>query len=317
MWFIRHLHAIAKKTPEKKVTLLTRPRSCADLLIQNDPYIEEVIWLHVKPGEHDGFWGTWRLGQLLKGYDFREAWVLHSRTLRYPLACWLAQIPQIKGPGIGLQKYILNSGPYLMKDEQKTHPLKRADLLLEKQKIPFLSEKSPLKIPSSRLKEIKDRYKGYKKPWVCLGISSSEVPKKWPADSYIDLALRLDKKIKGTIFILGGNSEKEEAAYIQKKLQKKKISVQVVIGDLWASLSVLSFSKFIVGNDTGITHAAPMVGSKGLVLLGKAQVPIHYYTLLEGLRAASTNEVEGKVNNMEEIFPGDVVEKLKSLGWVS
>ncbi len=317
MWFIRHLHAIAEKTPEKKVTLLTRPRSCADLLVQEDPYIEEVIWLHVKPGDHDGFLGTWRLGKLLKAYDFREAWVLHSRTLRYPLACLLARIPKIKGPGSGFQKYILNSGPYLRGDEKKIHPLRRADLLLEKHNTSFLNEKIPLKIPLSKLAEIKARYKDCKKPWICLGISSSEAPKKWHEDFYGDLAVKLHQKTKGTIFILGGQQEKEEATYIQKHVQKKKVLAQLVIGDLWASLAVLSLSKFIVGNDTGITHAAPMVGSKGLVLLGKAQVPIHHYTLLEGLRVASSDEVEGKINNMGEIFPQDVIAKLQNLKWIS
>lgn len=87
-------------------------------------------------------------------------------------------------------------------------------------------------------------------------------------------------------------------------------------GDLRRTLAVLRQCEFVVGNDTGVTHAAPMVGSKGFVLLGQAQVPIHHYAPLEGLRAAVTDQVVEGPNNLEDITPPQVIEKLKNLGWV-
>jgi heptosyltransferase-2 len=315
MWFIRHLHAIAEKTPEKKVTLLARPRSQARFLIQEDPYIEEVIYLEVKPGIHDGIRGLWKLARLLKSYKFRDMWILHSQSLRYPLVGRLAGISHLYGPGKGLQKYFLNSGKMLTVEEQKTHPLSRGTRLLEKNGIPFLKEKRPLRVPPSKIKEIEKSYKPYKKPWICLGISSNEVPKKWPTDRYIQLAEKISKETKGTFFILGGVAEQEEGAYVLEHLKAKKIPAVLAIGDLWASLGILSLSKFIVGNDTGITNAAPMVGSQGLVLIGNTP-PIHHYAPLEGVRAGFEGDTQVGSRDMDQITVTQVFAKLKSLGWV-
>ena len=317
MWFVRHLHAIAKSTPEKKVTLLTRPRSHAQLLAEADPSIEEVLWLDLKPGVHDGPLGVVRLAQMLRRYRFREAWILHSRSLRYPIACRLAGISTVYGPGMGLQKpFLSNPETFLSLEEQKQHPILRGTRVMERHHLSFLKEEAPLAVDPSFLKSVRQEFGKQKHPWMALCISSSEASKKWPIDSFIVLGEKIFQEKKGTLFILGGPAEAAEGMEIQAALQRQGVEAMFVTGDLRRTLQVLRLCDFVVGNDTGVTHAAPMVGTKGLVLLGQAQVPIHHYAPLEGLRASKTDQVVELPNNLEEITPDQVMAKLKSLSWV-
>lgn len=220
MWFVRHLHAIAAQTPEQKITLLTRPRSQAQLLAEVDPYIDEVLWLEVKPGKHDGMAGIFRLAHILRSYKFREAWILHSRSLRYPMACRLAGIPMVYGPGMGMQKHFLSKPEtFLNAAEQKKHPIVRGTRLIERHGLKFLEEAIPLKIASSFEKGIQQEFGHLSEPWMALCISSSEAPKKWPASYFVELGELLAKEKKGTSFILGGPLEAAEGMEIQAVLQ--------------------------------------------------------------------------------------------------
>jgi ADP-heptose:LPS heptosyltransferase len=317
MWFIRHLHAIAESTPEKKITLLTRPRSHADILSEADPYIDQILWLDIKPGKHDGIGGLRELSKKIRSYHFREAWILHSRSLRYPIACRLAGIPKVYGPGMGLQKPFLSASETFLTDtEQKKHPIVRGTRVMERHGLSFLEEKVPLSFDPSFLVKVKKEFGSFEKPWMALCISSSETPKKWPEEAFIELGKKLFKKKKGTVFILGGPAETAEGMEIQAALQQAGVPGVFVTGDLRRTLQVLQMCDFVIGNDTGVTHAAPMVGSKGLVLLGRSQVPIHHYAPLEGVRSTDTKSVSLLPNDIHDISPDQVLKKLQNLKWV-
>ncbi len=317
MWFIRHIHAIAEQSKSKKVSVLTRPRSMADKVLAADPAIDNILWLDVKKGPHDGFFGTVRLANLIRKHKFDTVWVLHSRSLRYVLACRLAGVKNIIGPGHGLQKYLITNKNFLSESEQSDHPIKRAGYLLKSQGMEFKEEVSPCIISPATKAFITKEFGKYPRPWIALGISSSEVHKKWLWKNYSDLGGRLRAETEGTIFILGGASETKEAQLIYDEMfMKGHDPVQVTNLTIQQSLALIQQCNFIVGNDTGILHAAPMVGSHGLVLLGKAQVPIHHYAEVEGLRLAESDEIESPPNNIQDIPVSSVFQKLKSLHWV-
>lgn len=317
MWFVRHCQAIARATPEKQVCLLTRPRSMADKILQYDPYIEKILWLEIKGGKHDGLLGTLRLASLIREGGFKTVWILHSRSLRYALACRLAGVKNIYGPGIGLQKYLLSSGSLLDLEEHTKHPIIRGTLLLEKNGLHLGKETSPLYLGKGEEKRIKGILKDQKRPFWGIGIASSEEHKKWSWDSYVDLALSVHKKRGGTVCIMGGPLELGEGSRIQQALKEAGVdSITATQFSITESLALLSKIDFIVGNDTGILHAAPMVGTKGLVLLGSAQVPIHHHALVEGLRVNDNDPVQDPPNDLEQISVRMVMEKLSQLQWL-
>jgi heptosyltransferase-2 len=317
MWFVRHLHVIAQQTEAKSISVLTRPRSMADKILQADPAIDKVLWLDIKKGQHDGFLGTLRLANLIRKNKFDTVWILHSRSLRYAIACKLAGVKNIIGPGHGLQKYLITNKQFLSESEQFEHPIERAGHLLKHQGLSLGSEISPCIVASSAKTFITKKFDKFQRPWIALGIASSESHKKWLWQNFADLGIRLRAETGGKIFIMGGTSETKEAQLIYDEMFKKGYDpVKATDLTIEQSLALIQQCKFIVGNDTGIIHAAPMVGSHGLVLLGKSQVPIHYYSEVEGLRLASSDKVEQPPNNVQDIAVSDVFQKLKSLHWI-
>lgn len=317
MWFLRHVHAIAESTPEQKVSLLTRPRSHADQLTMADPLIDEVIWLSIKPGVHDGLRGLWKLAQTLRTKGFERAYILHSRSLRYPLLCRMAGIRYIYGPGIGLQKWLLTDrARCLLKKDQGQHPILRATALIKNHGL-SLDSKSSLPLPTQPQKEAADLLKGCTPPFVALCIGSSEPHKKWPEAHFVTLAKEIYQKKKCTILILGGPSEIAEGKTIASKLLSAGVPSLFITGDLLTTLSVLARCAFLVGNDTGVTHAAPLLGVRGLVLLGQAQIPIHHYVPLEGVQYKPDidSPAAGGQNDIEKLTPAQVLNFLVRSQW--
>ena len=317
MWFVRHFQAIAQKTPSKTISVLTRPRSMADQILQYDPNIDQVLWLDIKGGQHDGFFGTVRLAQLIRAHGFESVWILHSRSLRYAVACRLAGVKHIYGPGIGVQKFLLTENPMLEGSEQTEHPILRGTRLLEKQGLKLSDKKGPLCLGSLEKKWAQDIVKDFPKPWVGLGVASSETHKKWSWESYVELAKSIHKKSRGSFFIMGGPMETKEAESIFRALKEEGIASFASTGQtISESLALLSELDLIVSNDTGILHAAPMVGTKGLVLLGKTQVPIHHYAPVEGLHLSEDEKPQGNSNDLSQLSSKRVMEKLLDLEWV-
>lgn len=317
MWFVRHVQSIAAATPEKCVTVLTRPRSMADKILAADPAVEAVLWLDIKGGQHDGFFGTLRLANMLKQNKFDTAWILHSRSLRYAAACRLAGIKNIYGPGIGVQKHLLSKSPMLTKGEQTLHPIRRGTLLLDHHGLKISPNPAPLVLDQKAVTYIHERFKEAKKPWIGLGIASSEAHKKWDWQNYVALGKSLHEKLGATIFVVGGPQEVEEGKKIYDALQEANIPVETATDcSIQESLSLLSKLDFIVGNDTGILHAAPMVGTRGLVLLGHTQVPIHHVSEVEGLHAGGDAIANSGPNAINDLSTVKVLKKLETLGWL-
>lgn len=318
LWFVRHYRAIARSTERGTVTLMTRPRSLADQILCYVPFIEEVMWLHVKPGVHDGLYGTISLANLIKEKGFDHVWILHSRSIRYAAACFLAGVAHRFGPGIGLQRFLLNEPPFLEGLEQREHPILRATKLLEKHGLFLDKDTVPLNLGEAEKKWAHHFLKEFPLPWIGFGIASSEPHKKWPSSNYRALAQKLWGSGKeGTFFILGGPLEAEEGQALQQSLVAEGIRAQAMTHlPIGSSLALIQRLSFMVGNDTGILHATPMVGTRGLVLLGKAQVPIHHFAEVEGLHLNLNETVASKPNDIGLLSPDRVMEKLKTLGWI-
>lgn len=317
MWFVRHLQTIAAGTRSGTVSLLTRPRSMADKILEADPCIREVLWLKIKPGDHDGFLGTLRLAAFLKQHKFETAWILHSRSLRYAMACRLAGIKNVIGIGHGWQKYLVTNKNILTPQQQVAHPIRRGGYLLQHQGLTLNQDKAPCVVAPALKSFVTKTFGDHPRPWVGLGVASSEGHKKWLWQNYVELGAHLHGETGAHIFVMGGPAEADEATQIVKGLQARGVPATPCTHlTIQQSLGLIQRCDFIVGNDTGILHAAPMVGSKGLVLLGKAQVPIHHYAEVEGLRLADSDQVAPPPNNIQDISVGSVFQKLKDLGWI-
>lgn len=282
LWHIPFLHAVAEKTPSKKITLLTKKQSKADEFLLADPLVEDILWV-------DSCKTLLSLARTLRPYHFQSVWILHQ-SWRYAAASLLAHIPNRYGYGIGLQKYFLNQKPLLSAAFHHENPAEKAREFFKArgQDIP----PSPPFLSGEAEDFISSKFSHFPKPWVILGIGASEENKKWPLDRYRDLVKKLSDKMPGTFFVCGGPLDKEAATYVAKECLQ---AVSVTDLNLMYMFTLISKASFYIGNDTSLLNVSCSFGILSLGLFGPTPPLTFYPSLLPFSK-----------NTMEQISVDDI-----------
>jgi len=257
IWFLPHMHAIANA--RGKLTLLTKPRSCADKLLAKDPHINQVIWIERNPGRHDGIRGFFTLIAELKSYRFKEAWLVHSSS-RYAWALYLAGIPTTYGFGKGTQKALLSEKCFLSSSELKLHSIEKANRLLANAKIDFPEKQPNFSTAEQDIKTAIDNYEltDTNKPYVSLAIGSSSEFKQWGQKNYSILIKQLISNGIEKVFLIGGSAEETLTNNLCNDFNNQQCIA--VINQAFPEVAALIKStRFCVGNDTGILNIAAAV----------------------------------------------------------
>ena len=207
VWHLPHIHAIAATTATGQVDILTKPRSQADRLLCADPCVDRILWVERESGRHAGIWAIFRLAALLRQGTYQRVWILHG-SARYALAAWLAGIPERIGYGVGGQSWLLNVPVRLPVECRHAHPTVRADALLDLLDIPRTESEPRLPVSAAAEQAVLERFADWPRPWIALGIGSSEPWKQWGAARFAELALALQHPPAGSIFIVGGPAER-------------------------------------------------------------------------------------------------------------
>ena len=73
------MHEIAKKNPEKEITLITATRTKADEILENDPYIKKIIFLDKDIYNYkEGFFSKFfKLKKFISKENFSKAFIMH------------------------------------------------------------------------------------------------------------------------------------------------------------------------------------------------------------------------------------------------
>lgn len=269
VWHLPHIHAIAATTTAGRVDLLTKPRSQADRLLRADSCVGRVLWLERQAGRHAGLRGLLRLAALLRQERYQRAWFLHG-SARYVLAARLAGIPERIGYGIGLQSLLLNVPVRLPHPlRHATHPILRADALLDILAIPRPEAEPRLVVDPSAEQAVVARFAAWPAPWIALGIGSSEPWKQWGAARFTELALALHGRPAGSIFIVGGPAERALADDILAGVQAQgSAAADAVALPLEQTAALLAHCRIYVGNDTGVLNMAAALQTPAVGLFG-------------------------------------------------
>jgi len=273
IWHLPVIHAIAKTAASGKVCVLTKPRSQGDRLLLTDETVASVLWLERNPGRHDGFLGIFRLAAMLRRHKFKRVWILHG-SWRYALVAWLAGIPDRRGYGCGAQRRFLNNGNSLSPVQCKGHPVQKAAQFLECNGIRDIESEPKLTVNDDDVAKVVQRYESCQMPWIALGIGSSEPFKQWGDVCFSRLAKILSEKYGGTIFILGGESEREMAARIIEQAQTKDVMEAIAL-PMEETAALLGRCQLYVGNDTGVLNMAAAVGVESVGLFGSSEPLLH------------------------------------------
>ena len=271
IWHLPHIRAIAAHagTP---VTLITKPRSAADQLIEADPAVADVMWMdrnpENRPGRHDGVFGQVRFIRDLRARGFDAVVVLHhSHTLAF--AMMAAGIPRRFGYGYGLQRRFLNRPPFLPPDALPLHPFEQATAYLKLAGIPMPEAEPLLSVAPAARAALAARLAGRELPYVTVGIGSSEPYKQWGAARFAELIAALAAQDWRTIVLVGGKAEAALADDILARLGQTAAAVVPAIGWSLPELAALfAEAAYYVGNDTGVMNMAAASGIQTYGLFG-------------------------------------------------
>jgi heptosyltransferase-2 len=271
IWHLPHIHAIAAHLGEP-VTLIAKPRSLADQLMEGDPAVREVLWVDLNPmgrrGAHDGLPGIARLASALRAHRFRSFIMLHhSHTIT--AAALLAGIPDRRGYGWGAQRWLLSGGPYLPRNIARLHPNTRATRFLEAAGIPLASIEPHLTIRQAALEEANAVLASLPRPFVALGIGSSEPSRQFGAARLAALAADLLREDWAAVVLIGGPGDQKLADQIVAAMGEYAARTLPVLGlRIQPSAALLSRAGFYVGNNTGMMNLSAAVGVRTYGLFG-------------------------------------------------
>ncbi len=274
VWHLPHLHAIAATARDGRVDVLTKPRSQADRLLGADPAIGRILWLD-RSTQHRGLQGVLRLAALLRQGGYQRVWVLHG-SARYALAAWLAGIPLRIGYGGGQRLRLLNMPVRLPPAPPATHPIVRANALLDALQIARAEPEPRLSIDPAAAHAIAQRFAAWPRPWIALGIGSSEPWKQWGAARFAELAVALHARRAGSLFIVGGPAERPLADALFAQLGATGImAADAVALPLEQTVALLAACRAYLGNDTGVLNVAAAVAVPALGLFGASPPLTH------------------------------------------
>ncbi|GAB4360460.1 MAG: hypothetical protein Kow00114_14110 [Kiloniellaceae bacterium] len=267
---------------------MTKPRSQADKLLAADETVEEVIWLERAPGRHDGPTGLWRLARLLRAGRFQRVWVLHG-SARLALACCLAGIPERIGFGLGWQRRFLTQGPVLPAKMSRAHTIEKADRLLALHGVAVAEDRPRLPVTAAERLAATARLADVPKPWVSLGIGSSEPFKQWGEGNFLRLAVHIaaGRAAAGLppagFVVVGGPAERAMGESLVAQLRERGIAVLPALAlPLREAISLAAAADVYVGNDTGFLNIAAAVGTPALGLFGGSP-PLRNSALIHAL----------------------------------
>ena len=124
--------------------------------------------------------------------------------------------------------------------------------------------------------------------WVALNVSARWPTKRWPAESFAEVADRLQQEGAGPVMLLGGPDERAAGAAITGQMKTPVIDLTgaTTVGLLPA---LLSKASLLITNDSGPMHIAAAVGTPVVALFGPTSA------LLTGPYGAGHSVLTGNV----------------------
>ncbi len=268
VWHLPHIRALAAHFGGP-VTLVAKPRSAADQIFAAEDTIADVLWLDRNPerrrGAHDGTAGFVRLVAALRRRFRRVVILHHSRTLA--MACLAAGIPERYGYGARLQRPFLNRPPSLPDSSLRLHPFEQAGAWLKAAGIKLAETEPSLPVVEAARQLVRARLGN--RPFVVLGIGSSEPYKQWGAERFAALAVGLARAGSPRLVLAGGPDERRLATEIAARAEGSGADLLDALGWPLAEVGALcAEAAFYVGNDTGAMNLAAAVGTRTFGLFG-------------------------------------------------
>ena len=100
---------------------------------------------------------------------------------------------------------------------------------------------------------------------IVIHPGSGSPAKNWPAEKFAALARNINASVQFKTVIIGGEADEKAIALMRELMPGEKFIVNAPLAD---AASVISIAAGYVGNDSGITHLAALLGVPALALFG-------------------------------------------------
>lgn len=261
--------ALKKTYPQARITCLCLPR--VKEVLQYCPYVDKII-IYDERGKHRLPWRKWKLIRYLRKEKFDAAFLLH-RSMTRALMVYLAGIPL----RIGYSKAkTLLTHPVAMNADD----LHRCDYylkVLEGYGIKVQDRLCELRLKVDDMQALDGKLSkaciGPNEGYVVLNTGGNWDLKRWSADSFTQLAKRLDQEFGMRIVFSGAAKDRENC---QRMAQAADIKAVVLAGEtsLGESLALYKRAAAVISADSGPLHLAHSVGADVIGIFGPTRPQI-------------------------------------------
>ena len=266
IWHLPYIHAIAKKTKEKKVLLFSKKTTNAHELLKSDPYIEKIINLDDTRGIFTNLFSFFKISKSLKENSVKKVWIFHE-SVKYAIAALSAGVEERLGYEYGLQKFFLSKKNIMPVNSKNERPFEKARIFLNSHKIKKDKIKPKFFIEKKSLIKITKKFKKKSKPWIVVSATNKADFKRWPNDRFTKLINIIEDSFKGTVFLIGAEDERkyiDEITYNLKNLKKIIISC----ASLHENAAIIEKSSLFIGLDSGAYNLSALIGTPSYGIMG-------------------------------------------------
>ncbi len=265
---------IRKTYPDAHISLLVDERWMK--IVESSPYLDEII-----PFRRDKLWSLGlrfpALVQFLRQKEYDISIDLQNTSKTHWLA-FLSRIPERYGYRRGLSGHLLNRG--ISGFSKSLPPLEHQFQILKQIGVQKLDDRLELwtnQAEEDRMRRFLEQFWISDKTFLAgyvLGASASWPSKRWPIDSFSELASELKRKYQARIVLLGSAQDNALAAKLQATHKDGVINLvgKTSLGEL---IAVMKYLKVIVTPDSAPLHVATAVGVPVVALFGPTHPARH------------------------------------------
>ena len=300
--FLPFIRAIYKKfnTP---ISLLVKESSKADQFLYQTNYIKEIIFLERNENKkrHEGFFGSLKLVNDLKKYNFDKVFIFNS-SIRYNLIARLSKIPEIY--------------QYPLFQKNKQHLIETPRKFLKNKINSDVKENPIIELDEISVLEAIKKYKINKDNLnILLGIGGSGPTKRIPANTFIKVIGKISERKKSRFFLATGKKT-EEQLILKEILDSKYKNLCSSLDDLTIkqTLPIIKNCDISICNDTGFGHLSSALGVKTISLIADAPLLYgNYSSLMFPITPDGVEIVTHGTNGKNKINSDKIFEKFLEL----
>lgn len=259
--------------PQARISILVQTQTA--VLVEGNPFLNQVI-REERMGEHQGFFGFWKLVSRLRREKFDLALLYHTKKRTNSL-CFFAGIPRRVGYRNNKFGWMLTDGIMDTRPQGEKHESEYCLDVLRYLKIPVSQAEVFVPLHPDAERWAEDFIRSLKlapgQRIVAVHPGASDPSKRWPESSFEEVIVHLQKRYQACVILTGGKD-------IQPLSRTIAAAVPGVIDltgkiELAQLASLFKRCRLLVSNDSGPVHIAAGVGTPVLSIFTRNQPGIN------------------------------------------